>query len=227
MDKKIRVSVPAKVILFGEHFVMYGKRARGKIRLFRVLIIIVLPIIISLCLFNPIEKIPLEHTFEENSIYISVPDEYLHNSDWKDSIRNVYGVPFDLKRYNLYFEKGGVFVTYPDGKVLEVEDDSSYQIVLNNETINISEGKIPYGPIELGKRYEYFMNTPPSWTFLVKYVLGPPPEFEEKNITVHRSFKVYARPLLSDIIVKIILFVISWMSICWLSTRIYALVYEK
>jgi mevalonate kinase len=27
MDKKIRVSVPAKVILFGEHFVVYGKRA--------------------------------------------------------------------------------------------------------------------------------------------------------------------------------------------------------
>lgn len=27
MDKKIRASVPAKVILFGEHFVLYGKRA--------------------------------------------------------------------------------------------------------------------------------------------------------------------------------------------------------
>lgn len=199
----------------------------GKIRWLRVFIIIVLPIIFSLYLFYPLEEIQLETTFEENSIYISVPEEYFHKYDPRDSIRNVFSVPFDLTRYNLYFEKGGVFVTYPDGRVLEVEDDSSYQILLNNETINISEGKIPYGPIELGKRYEYYMINPPSWTILLEYVLGPPPEFEEKNVTVHKSFKVYARPLMSDIIVKIILFVISWMSICWLSTRIYALVYEK
>jgi len=200
---------------------------KGKIRWRRVFIIIVLPILFSLYLFNPWEEIPLETTFEENSTYILVPEEYLHNSDLKDSIRNIFGVPFDLKRYNLYFEKGDVFVTYPDGKILEVEDDSPYQIVLNNEIINISEGKIPYGPIELEKRYEYSMINPPSWTILLEYVLGPPPELEERNVTVHKSFKVYARPLWSDIFVKTILIVVSVMSLYCLLTRIKSLVYEK
>lgn len=197
---------------------------KGKIRWFNVFIIIVLPIIMSLILFNPLEKIPLENIKEENSTYISVPKEYLHNSDWKDSFRNVFSVPFDLKRYTLYFEKGGVYVNYPDGKVLE---NASFQIELNNETINISEGKIPYGPIKLEERYEYSMHIYSQFTLKSEYLIRSPEELEEKKITIDPVFEVYARPLRSDIIVKIILFVISWMSICWLSTRIYALVYEK
>ncbi|NMX21293.1 hypothetical protein C5S30_02410 [ANME-1 cluster archaeon GoMg4] len=189
-----------------------------------VFIIIVLPLILSFALFNPMEEIPLENIKEGNTTYISVPEEYFHKSELIDSIRNVYGVPFDLQRYNLYFEGEGVYVNYPDGRVLE---NASFQIELNNKTINITEGKIPYGPIELEERYEYSMHILSQITFKSEYVIHSLEESEEKGITMSPSFKVYARPLWSDIIVRIILFVISWMSLCWLLTRICTVIYEK
>ncbi len=184
-----------------------------KIKYFNLFIIVILPIILGYFLFNPFEEIPLENIKEANSTYILVSNEYILNNKigFLDSVRKIFGVPFDLDMYYLYFENLG--------------DEGSFEIEINERKINVSDGKIPYGPVELNKKYLYSMQQTYVLTFNKEDEIHSPEEVEQKSKSLNRSFKVFARPLMSDIIVKIILFVISWMSVCWLFTRIHTLVF--
>jgi len=198
---------------------------KGKINWFGVFIIIIFPIILGLVLFNPWEKIPLNNIREGNSTYITVPEDYFLRSGIVNSIRNVFGVPFDLKRFNLYFEGEGIYINYPNERIFV---NASYEVELNEHKINITTGKIPYGPVELRKKYEYNMRISFPITVKPSYIIHSLEESQEKKVTIEDPvFFVYAKPAFSDVFVKIILFVISWMSICWLITRIATLVYKK
>lgn len=195
-----------------------------KIKWLNLFIIIILPFILSFYFFNPFEKIPLETTEKKDITYIFLSEEYFNKQGLKESFTDLFSVPFGLEKYYLYLESDGLEVNYPDGRRIE---KAYFEICLNNLSFNITDGRIPFGPLELEETYEYYMNVYSQITFKKSYLIRSINESELKKITAVPSFRVYARPLISEIIVKIILFWLSWMSICWLLTRIYSLIIKN
>jgi hypothetical protein len=193
-----------------------------KINWIAVFGLIILPFILSLYLFNPWEKIDLETINKKGSTYIKVPESFIYSSGWENSIRNIFSVPFDLERYNLFFESKGVIINYQDRR--ELKKNVSYTITLGDREINISEGIIPYGPIELEKEYKYEL----VYSFPIRLrksdVIYSLDEIKKKGISIESSFHVYARPIFSEVGVKIILVMISWWSLYLLVNQILSII---
>lgn len=200
-----------------------------KINWLKVFIFVLIPVIISVPLFY--EKIPLKKTEGKNFTYIIITEEKIKKhvkfqEKLQEGIREIFNVPFDFKRYNLNLvktERG--YIEYPEGKETP---EFNFTMKFDNKTINLKEGKIPVSPIKLGEKHEYEVNIDFWVTVKGKHLVSSPVELEEKMIDVKiPSFVVYATPLISGVVVKMLLFILSVISIIGLLSNFWSSIYQE
>ena len=175
--------------------------------LIRIFLILVLPIILStVVFFNPTETFPLIKEENENGeIVTRVSEDIINPPSFKNTIRNIFQVPFDLKWYDICFVNKDSKVSYKNG---------SYKInttvKFNNDTLI----HVPYGEKRC-KLYKLNEEFAPEWFFLI-----PANDFETFNVFVY----AYAKPEMWGLVAKIFLFIITWFGLVLVVTEIYKLV---
>ena len=197
--------------------------------LIRFLVIIIPVIFAFFVLFNPLEKIPLSREkITEDSTVVKVSEDVIFQPSLKNAIRDIFDVPFDLRWYEICFVNKDTKLIYENG-----ETDKNVNVTLNfnnNQTIFT----VPYGETKcvlykFNKDFTYY------WGFEYSIDLGRVLETsKEKFIPINETHYIrqrgtyslhpdvgsYAKPEMSSIIVKNILFFFAWSGIVLMSLEI-------
>jgi len=194
------------------------------------ILIIIAPLILSFFfLFSPFEIINLtREKITEKMTIVKVSSDELFKPSFRNAIRDILQVPFNLKWYSICFVNRGTKIIYGDN----IEEDYNINVTLNfNENQSIFE--VPLGETKcvsykLDKDFTY------NWMFDAIIDLRKIRSQEPKKICINETHCVlqfgegrihpdvdsYAKPEFNSIIVKNILVLISWCSLIWLYTRI-------
>ncbi|MFZ3077420.1 MAG: hypothetical protein WA139_03135 [Candidatus Aenigmatarchaeota archaeon] len=186
------------------------------------LMIIVIPVILAFfILFNPYERIPLSREkILENVTMIKVSEDVIFQPSLKNAIRGVFDVPFDLKWYDICFVNNDTKIIFENG-----ETDKNVSVSLNfnyNQTILI----IPYGETKcilykFNKDFTYYwrFEAPINFTRIAetskeeRIYINETHYLKRKGTwSLHPDVDSYAKPEMSSIIVKNILFFFAWFS---------------
>ena len=171
----------------------------------RIFFIFVLPIILSIVVFNPTETFLLTNEENENGKLLSrVSEDVINPPSFKNTVRNIFQVPFDLKWYNICFVNKDSKIIYKNGNYT-----LNTTVKLNNDTLI----QVPSGETrcKLYKLNEEFVL---EWLFVF-----PPEDFENVNIFV----SAYAEPEIWGLVTKIFLFIIAWFGLVLIMAEIYKL----
>ena len=173
----------------------------------RIFFILFLPLILSIVvLFNPTETFPLINEENENGKLLTrVSEDVINPPSFKNAIRNIFQVPFDLKWYNICFVNKDSKINYKN-----VNYTLNTTVKLNNDTLI----QVPSGEkrCKLYKLNEEFVL---EWLFVV-----PPDDHDD----VYLSVSAYAKPEGWGLVTKIFLFNITWFGLALGVTEIYKLI---
>lgn len=195
------------------------------------LMIVIIPVILAiLFLFNPYERIPLStDSVSENVTATKVSEDVIFQPSFNNAIRGVFDVPFDLRWYDVCFVNNDTKTIYENG-----EEDKNVNVSLNfnnNQTVLI----VPYGETKciLYKfnkdfTYQWRFEAPINFTRISEtskeeriYINGTPYYFKRKGSwSLHPDVDSYAKPEMSSIIVKNILFFFAWSGLIFLMIEI-------
>lgn len=186
--------------------------------LLRFLVITVPVILAFFVLFNPFEKIPLSREkITENITMVKVSEEDIFRPSLKNAIRDIFEVPFDLRLYEICFVNKDTKLIYENG-----ETDKNVNVTLNfnnNQTIFT----VPYGKTEC-VLYKFNKDFTFNWgfdhSFNLSRVIETSKEKFVHRVILHPDVDTYAKPEMSSIIVKNILFFFAWAGILFLSLEI-------
>lgn len=184
----------------------------------RVFLLFILPIfLLYFWLFPFNERIELLNATgpgNELHFYVSPAVE----PSFKEAIRQIFNVPFDLKWYNVCFEDRGSTISQ------EVED-FSWVVNFNGEknlTVNRSSRTCT-----LIQSNEMF--TTPNWYITVQ--LQYRPDMQEVVLDavqkIHDARTAYAQPEPWSLVVKYGLFLIAWWSVCLLLREILRFIQNR
>lgn len=114
----------------------------------------------GLWLFNPFEKISLEN-FEINTdqeTKITLSEDFLMKPSFRNSIRKIFGMPFDLEWYNLKIIDKSFLVDYNNKSIA----DTYFKVMVNGKEINTQNKKEQIIYIRANKEYlvniEFILN---------------------------------------------------------------------
>jgi len=201
----------------------------------RILLVLVIPFLIAIILYNPWEKIDLGREIYSvngtNKTRVWIPiEEYEPNL--KNLLRGILEVPFELKWYEVCFENKGSTVTYANEDV-----DKNVTAILNFEgdfNLTIQYEKKECIVYEGGKYFTY------NWAFLanmkiskailasmpIRYIPINETHFlrEISYASINPRVDSWGRAERTSLWIKIIIAYISMLGLIWLSTRVYTLV---
>ena len=177
----------------------------------RIFLILVLPIILStVVLFNPTETIPLlNDKNKDGNTILKVSEDMINPPSFKNTIRDIFQVPFDLKWYNICFENRDTKLIYESG---EVDTNVTVTVNFNNDTIIT----IPYGET-VCKLYKINKDFTSETTFQFKT------DFDFETMALYGGIYPYAKPEIWGIVTKTFLFVITWFGLALIFAEIYKL----
>lgn len=207
-----------------------NKKTKWKMRLG----IILLPFVLSfLFLFSPFERIELSRENITGDITLSVSEDDVFKPSFQNTLRDILQVPFDLKWYDICFVNKDTKMVYRNS-----EFDKGVNVSLNFN--NQKEFTIPYGRTEC-VTYKFNKNFTYTWKFLYsinfskafdgsrKTIFSNETEYitEIGSVTMKPSVDSYAKPELSGIIVKNILFLIIWSGLVLLFSSVIKFIRGK
>ncbi len=204
-------------------------------KLVRISIIFIPLILSAIFLFSPFEEFPLES--EEVIINIDgnisretttqVSTDHFSEPSFRNLIRGILQVPFDLQWYRICFVN-------EDSKIVYAEyQDPDYSV---NVSVNFNEGEtrleIPIGEekcIIHNLDEEFIFNWEFTYSANISKVYEQVPQridlgngyytYDYGSFTLDQEVESYAKPETKSIIVKNILIFLSWCGIIWLITR--------
>jgi len=202
-------------------------------KLIRFLVIVVPVIMAFFILFNPFEKIPLSReTINENLTMVKVSEEEVFQPSVKNTIRDIFEIPFDLRWYEICFVNKDTKLFYENGEI-----DKNVNVTLNfnnNQKLLI----VPYGKTEC-VLYKFNKDFTYNWEFDYPFNVSRMLETsKEKYISINKTHYIkqrgtisfspdvdsYAKPEINGIIVKNVLFFFAWWGVVYLSVEIISFI---
>lgn len=194
------------------------------------ILVIVIPVLLSITfLFSPFEKIPLsKEKITENLTMVKVSEEEIFKPSLRTTLRDIFEVPFDLKWYEICFVNRNTSLIYENGEI--DAKNINVSVNFNNQT----ELYIPYGETNC-TTYKFEKDFTFIWHFAFPLNLSKLLDISKGNIiplnetdyireasaSLHHDVEAYAKPELSGIIVKNILFLFAWCGLVFLFIQIY------
>lgn len=177
-----------------------------------------LPLLISTIFLFPYEKTELSRDVGNRTI-VSIPQ--IESPSMKNSIKNVFGVPFGLDWYYVCFEDTGSYVEFVGvGDPEAITSRMDFEVDFNNKiNLTINQGSSSCTLVRSDERFEY------DWKIGTTITVRPSGSMPYLPVyTIHTRTTSYAIPEPNGIFVKVILFLISWCSLCWLATRLMKMI---
>ncbi len=195
-----------------------------RIFLVRIIFLFIIPIIFSLIIFNPWEKIPMDKIKKGNDTFVVISQEYFLRPTIRNAFADLFRVPFDFDVYKICFEDKGTYVTYADNTQEKV---AGWSVIIDNETIlNISQQNKPFCVLRKINQ-ETLYNWEANFPLVLKYKYFISQEIYGRPYFVFSPDTTsYAVREPKSLFVSMMLFFISWLSLMWLISRIGVLVRE-
>ncbi len=173
------------------------------------IILIAIILLVSILLFYP-KKIIFPITMEENISIIRVDSEELNKPGFFNSVRKVFGAPFDFQNYNLYIKTG----KQPQDKDDCMNMELTYANIDFNEKINIVKmgETVKIGEIKPDETYEFSDKFEVNFTmsFSEKWLNNPIGPCSTK---INPLVVAFAQPNLYETGAKMIIFTISGLAL--------------
>jgi hypothetical protein len=207
----------------GHGRIMKALESASLLRYIKIFVFIGIPILLSLFwLFSPFEEIKVDQlSYEEidnfTGIY-TISEETIFKPSLKNTIRDVFSTPFDLRWYHLCLRDKGSFVTYagePSKEYFEISitfDDGDK--ILVSPSIKRDCKLLKFDTEFLFTYGIYFEGDVLKTVYALEKNYDEPVKFFPMDET-------YIKPEYRGIVVKSILFILSWMAICLLLTEVF------
>ena len=195
-----------------------------KKRYVKIFVFLLLPMLISgLWLFSPFDKIYLEDfsqsTDQNNTRYVILEDDLLKPS-LKNSIRDLFNAPFNLRWYNLCIEDKGSYGVY--GDVISKDEFEIWLSFNDGSKISVTSTKSKECKlVKVNSEFKAVRNT--IVTGDVDETIMAVARGEEYAFRFVHRLEYYIVPNLPSLIVKNILFLISWVGTVLLLKKFYGL----
>lgn len=176
-----------------------------------LILFIILPIIISLCIFNPFEKIELYPIQEENLVltYSLDFDDYT-KPGFKNNFAEIFNIPLGFNWYGLYLEDHGHVIDVRTG-----ESVGNFKYIVNFEGRNVVIDKSQkfIGDVKINRNY----NLTPAAIL----VLTPNKMLETEYIQYEQSPHFYVQPEITSFFSKIFVFLLVWDGTVLIFSEVY------
>jgi len=186
----------------------------------RIFLYLVIPLFLSFIVI-PNNEINLDLIEGNNQTYRKVSLNNLYNPDsWIDNINKLFGVPFDLNYYYFCFEdintsstnSKHIKLTYPRWDVFVEFNERKENLSLSAFSKNCTKDAFYFDD-------EVYFDSKLTYNISLSSGIYSP-----ESTSIHPSNKVYALQHEKTLWIKRFIFIISVLSLIWLSTRIRSVI---
>lgn len=150
---------------------------------------------------------------------VKVSEEEIFKPSLKTTLRDILEVPFDLKWYDICFVNRDTKLIYENG---ETDENVNVSLDFNNQTkIYIPHGETRCITYKFNKEFTYNWGFAYSTDFSkMSWKVIPKTPYIITSYSLHPDVDSYAKPELSGIIVKNVLFLFAWSGLVLLFLEI-------